>query len=108
MFDYFMMGDLQVHLPTLHWVLGSFWPKTAWSPFPILPIYPISPQAIFYYPGWKKVLKGKHYAEMEEAKQKNCRNTKRSQNRQVQKLFCAVEKSLDMCIASNGEYFEGD
>ena len=38
---------------------------------------------------------------------KNSR-TKRHQNWWVQKLFWAVEKSLDGCISSNGEYSEGD
>ena len=39
---------------------------------------------------------------------KNHRSTKRHENLRVQKLFWAVGKSLNRCIASNGEYFEGD
>ena len=30
----FMMGDLWAHLPTLHWVFSSFWPKTTWPQCP--------------------------------------------------------------------------
>ena len=47
-------------------------------------------------------------ANVEEAKQKAVEVLKKHQNWQVEKLFWAVERSLDKCIASNGEYFEGD
>ena len=53
----------------------------------------------------EKVLKGKHFADVEEVKQKRL-STKRLQNRQVQKLFWAMENIL--YITSDGEYFEGD
>ena len=39
---------------------------------------------------------------------KKGRSTKRHQNKQVQKLFKAVEKSLRKYIASNVECFDGD
>ena len=55
----------------------------------------------------EKVLRGKGFANVEEVK-KNGRSTKRHQNRWVQKLFWAVEKTSRWCTASNGEYFEGD
>ena len=38
----------------------------------------------------------------------NGRSTERHQNLQIQKLFWAVEKSVDRYIALNGQYFEGD
>ena len=38
---------------------------------------------------------------------KNGSSTERHQNWRVQKLFWAVEKSLNGCIASNGEHFQG-
>ena len=70
-FAHFMMGDLRAHLPTPHWLFSSFWPKTGWSPCPTCPIYPILPWAnVFCFPGWKKVLKGKSFADEEEEKQK--------------------------------------
>ena len=52
----------------------------------------------------KKSLKGKHFAHMEEVKQKMAE----VQNQQVQKQFWAVEKNLDRCIALNGECSESD
>ena len=39
---------------------------------------------------------------------KNSRSTERHQNRWIQELFWAVERSLDICITPNGEYFKGD
>ena len=66
-----MMGDLQVHLTTVCWVFSSFWPKTAWSLCPTLPIQLISPSDFFVcFPGWKKLLKWKCFANVEEVKQK--------------------------------------
>ena len=56
----------------------------------------------------KKVLKGKYFADVEEVKQKRHKSTKGHQHQWTQKLFWAVEKCLNSCIASNGEYFEGD
>ena len=47
MFAHFMMGDLQVHLPTLCWLFSSFWPKAAWPPCPTLSIHSILPQWLF-------------------------------------------------------------
>ena len=114
------------HLPISWWVIyehicpllaecsAGFFPKRAWPPCPTLPIHLISPSAIFFWGGGlfvcfpdEKVLKGKHFADVERGetnKQKNGRSTKRHQNQWVQKLFWAI----DMCAASNGEYFEGD
>ena len=60
------------------------------------------------FPQMKKILKGKCFADVEDVRQKNGRSSKRHQNQQLLKLFSAVEKSLNRCIASKGEYFEGD
>ena len=68
----------------------------------------LTPETFFCFPRWKKVLEGKCFADVEEVKQKNGRRTKGHQNWPVQKLFWAVENCLNRCIASNGEYFEGD
>ena len=51
-FAHFLMGDLQAHLPTLHWVFSSFWPKMAWPPCPTLPnlLYgELAPEWLFYF-----------------------------------------------------------
>ena len=59
-FAHFMMGDSQVHLSTLHWVVCSFRPKTAWPPCPTLPIHLISPRAtISCFSRWKTSSKGR-------------------------------------------------
>ena len=66
-----MMGDLQVRLPTLPWVFSSFDQNTAWPTQPSLPIHPDVHQSDFFlFPQMKKVLKGKHFANVEEVKQK--------------------------------------
>ena len=56
-FAHFMMGDLQAHLLTLHWVFSCFWPKMAWPPCTTLFIHPM-PQATVFFPRWKKSSKG--------------------------------------------------
>ena len=40
-FAHLMMDDLWAHLPTLHWVFSSFWPKMAW---------PCAPPSLFSQP----------------------------------------------------------
>ena len=69
---HFMMSDLQVHPLIPHWVFSSFWPKMAWPLCPTLPIHLISPQTTFFclFAQRKNVLKGKHFADVEEVKQK--------------------------------------
>ena len=42
---------------------------------------------VFWLPWMKNVIKGKHFANEEEMKQKNGRNTERHQNRQGQNCF---------------------
>ena len=70
---------------------------------PYSPDFTPSDVFFFLFPWMKKFLKVEHFSDVEEVKQKNGRSTKRHQNRQVQKLSWAVEKSLDRCITSNGE-----
>ena len=63
----------QVHLPVLsapRWVFSSFWPKTAWLPWPTIPIHPTLPQATFLVSPDEKSPQGKHFTEVEEVKQK--------------------------------------
>ena len=61
-----MMGDSRAHLSTPRWALDAF-DQTARSPdSPAL-----NPSNIFLFPQKKKVLKGKHFANVEEVKQTN-------------------------------------
>ena len=60
------------------------------------------------FPWMKKILRGKHFASEEEVKQKMAEALKGIKNQFVQKLFRAVEKHPDRCIASNREYFQDD
>ena len=54
--------------------------------------------------------KGKHFADVEEVKQKNVETTTKK-GIKVDKFRNGCEqwkKCLNRCIASNGEYFKGD
>ena len=94
-----LMGDLLSHLPTPCWMFSSFWSKTAWPSCSTLSVHPVSPQVSFLFPQIKNVLKGKHFADVEEVKQKNGRRTKRHQNRQAQKTWAVEKKSRSVvCI----------
>ena len=55
----------------------------------------------------KKVLKGKHFTNVEEVKQKTAKALKSIKIDEFKNGFEHWEKHLDRCIASNGEYFEG-
>ena len=56
----------------------------------------------------KKVLKGKHFANVEEVKQKTAEALKYIKIGNLKNYCEQWEKCLHRCIASNGEYFEGD
>ena len=56
----------------------------------------------------KKVLKGKCFADVEEVKPKIAKVLKGMKIDKFKNCFQQWKKHLDMCIASNGEYFEGD
>ena len=92
-FVHFVMGDLQAHLPTQHWLVSSL-TKKRHDPHtsPSLFTWSHLKWLFFFVPQMKKVLKGKHFANAEEVKQKKGRSTKRHPNWWVQKLFWAVEK----------------
>ena len=55
----------------------------------------------------KKVLKGKHFADVEEVKQKT-EVLKGIEINKFKNCFEQWNKHLDECIASNAEYLEGD
>ena len=56
----------------------------------------------------KKVLKGKHFANVEEVKQKTAEALKGIKIDEFKNCLEQWDKSLDRCIASDGEYFEDD
>ena len=56
----------------------------------------------------EKVLKKKHFANVEEVKQKMAEALKGMKITELKNCFEQWEKHLDRYIASNGEYFEGD
>ena len=61
------------------------------------------------FPVWKeKFPQGEMFCWCGRGETKKGRSSKRHQNWRAQKLFCTVEKCLDRCVASNGEYLEGD
>ena len=62
----------------------------------------------FLFPQMKKVLKGKHFANVEEVKQKTAEALKYIKIGKLKNYCEQWEKCLHRCIASNGEYFEGD
>jgi hypothetical protein len=56
----------------------------------------------------KKVFKGKSFADMEEAKEKMTEALKGITLQEFQDCFEKWKTRFDQCIASNGQYFEGD
>jgi hypothetical protein len=74
-----------------------------------LPYSPdLAPCDFFLFPRMKKVLKGKHFADMEEVKTKTTEALKGITLQEFQDCFENWKTRLDWCIASNGQYFEGD
>ena len=56
----------------------------------------------------KKVLKGKRFADVEDRKQTPAEALKGIKIKSSKTCFEQWKKHLDRCVASNGEYFEGD
>ena len=56
----------------------------------------------------EKVLQGKRFAHVEEMRQKTAVKLKGKKIDEIKHCFEQWKKRLDRCIASNGEYFEGD
>ena len=108
-FAHFMMGDLWLHLPTPHWVFSSFWPKMVWPPCPTLSIYLISPRVACFvlFSQKKKVLTRKHFADVEEVKQKTAEALKGINISEFKKCFEQWKRHLDRYSVSHGECFEG-
>ena len=56
----------------------------------------------------KKILEGKHFANVEEVKEKTAEALKGIKIADFKSVLSSGKKCLDRCIASNGEYFEDD
>ena len=68
----------------------------------------LTPRDFFFVPQMKKDLKGKHFADVEEVKQKMAEVLKSIKIDECKDCFEQWKKCLDRCIVSNGKYFEGD
>ena len=68
----------------------------------------LTPCDFFLFPRIKKVLKGKRFADVEEVKKKTTETLKGITLQEFQDCFKKWKTRLDRCIASNGQYFEGD
>ena len=66
------------------------------------------PSDFFLIYQMKKVLKGKCFADVEEVKQKTTEALTGIKINKSKHCFEQWKKCLDRCIASKGEYFEGD
>ena len=77
-----------------------------------MPHPPYSPNLIpcdfFMFPWMKKVLKEKHFANVEQVKQKMAEALKGIKIKEFKNCFEQWKNGLSRCIASNGQYFEGD
>ena len=62
----------------------------------------------FYLPWMKKIIKGKCFTNVEEVKQKMAEGLEGIKINKFKNCLEQWKKHLDSCIASNGEYFEGD
>ena len=135
--DFFFWRIFSTCLPTSGWVINKCTcPHHAecgvdfdQNGITSMPYPPYSPNLILrdflfvcLFPWMKKVLKGKHIANMEEVKPKKTKNkqkkkqtqktngriTKRQKIEKFKSSFEQWKKHHDKCIASNGEYFEGE
>ena len=68
----------------------------------------LNPSRFILFPQVKEVLKGKHFATMEEVKQKMAEALKGIKTDESKNCFEQWDKSLNRCFASNGEHVEGD
>ena len=102
-------GGWFTHTPA-HTTLSvqQFLTKNGMTPMPYLPYLPELTLSNFFCFPRRKSPQRETFCQCGRGETKNGRSTKRHQNWCVQKLFWAVEKRLDRCIASTGECFEGD
>jgi hypothetical protein len=65
-------------------------------------------QRFFLFPRMKKDLKGKRFQNVEEVRVKTTEALKAITLQEFQNCFEQWKKRWDKCIASQGEYFEGN
>ena len=83
--------------------------KNGMTSMPHPPYLPdLTPSDFFLFPHMKKVLKQKWFADVEEVKQKMSEALKGIKINESKSCFEQWEKHFNRCIASSGEYFEGD
>ena len=87
----------------------QFLTKNGMTPVTHPPYLPdLAPCDFFLFPRMKKFLKGKRFPDVAEVKQKTAEALKGIKIDEFKNCFEQWKKRLDKCIASNGEYFEGD
>ena len=87
----------------------QFLTKNGMTPLTHPPYSPdLAPCDFFLFPRMKKALKGKRFADIEEVQKKTTESLKAITSQEFQNCFQQWKTRLDKCIASNGEYFEGD
>ena len=68
----------------------------------------VTPSNFFLFPWLKNVFKEKCFADVEEVEKKMAEALKALKINEFKNCFEQWKKHLNRCIASNGEYFEGD
>jgi predicted acetyltransferase len=68
----------------------------------------LAPNDFFLFPRMKRDLKGKRFQNVEEVREKSKEALKAINLQEYQNCFEQWKKLWDKCIASQGEYFEGD
>ena len=71
------------------------------------PFTRLHPERLFVFPWMKKALKGKHFANVEEVKQKMAEALEGIKINELKNRSEQWEKHLDRCIASNGGFLQG-
>ena len=68
----------------------------------------LAPAEFFLFPRMKRDLKGRQFDTVEDVIAASTRALNSIQVEEFQRCFEQWKQSLDKCISSNGEYFEGD
>jgi hypothetical protein len=77
-------------------------------PHPLPPSPDLVPSDFFLFPRMKRDLKGKHLQNVEQVREKTTEALMAITLQEFQNRFKQWKKRWDKCIASQGEYFEGD
>ncbi|PNF38844.1 hypothetical protein B7P43_G10209 [Cryptotermes secundus] len=66
------------------------------------------PVRLFLFPRMNRDMKGKHFADVAEVKEKTTEALSSISKDEFRQCFEKWNKRLDKCISVSGEYFEGD